>query len=279
MTINSDFTCDGEFMKLLTRRNDVDLTVAALELARDAYPDLDFNATFDWIEARAEEVSGPVAQARDDRLALAELGNCLAGVHGIFGDRESYDHADSSYLSRVVERRRGIPISLSVLYMAVAERVGLNLLGVSAPGHFLTRYESVEGPLFLDAFACGKVLTFEECLLQVQTTAGLTYPISESALEPVSARSIIVRMLNNLKALHTRQKKWDAAWLVQHRLTALQPTVYTERRDLALISLKSNRPGMALDLFEACLRHCPSDESEILQQHAAEARRQIVRWN
>jgi len=279
MPLNSDFTCDSEFMKLLTRRTDVNLTVAALELARDAYPHLRFEDTFDWIAARAEEIARPVARARCELKALAELRGCLASCHGIRGDRESYDLADCSYLHRVIELRRGIPISLSLLYMAVAAEVGITLHGVSAPGHFLTRYESVEGPVFLDAFAEGKILTPEECIARMKQSSGLSEEQIIASLEPVGPRTIVIRMLNNLKALHVRQENWSAAWIVQHRLTALQPTSYSERRDLALISLKSNRPGMALDLFESCLQRCPCEEMPSLEQHLAEARRQIVRWN
>jgi regulator of sirC expression with transglutaminase-like and TPR domain len=263
----------------VTRRADVNLTVAALEIARDAYPDLDFHATFRWIEARGAEVSKAIAKVREETEVLRELGNCLAGKFGIFGDRESYEDADSSYLNRIIERRRGIPISLSVLYMAVAAPAGLLLHGVCSPGHFLIRYESVDGPLFIDAFARGRVLTFDECVARFRRSSQMSDEQIELSLEPVAPRSIIMRMLNNLKALHARQENWQAAWNVQHRLTALQPTSYNERRDLALISVKAQRPGFALDLLEACRQHCPCDEAEVLERQIAEAKRQISRWN
>jgi regulator of sirC expression with transglutaminase-like and TPR domain len=277
--VKSDYSCDSEFLKMVTRRTDVNLTVAALEIARDADPDLDFHQTFDWIEARGQEVSRAVAKVRNDADALRELGSCLAGKHGIFGDRDSYEHAESSYLNRVIERKRGIPISLSVLYMAVAAPAGLTLHGISSPGHFLTRYESVDGPLFLDAFAQGEILTYDECVERFSLSSQLSQDQIESALEPAAPRTIIMRMLNNLKALHAKQENWQAAWNVQHRLTALQPTSYSERRDLALISVKAHRPGFALDLLETCRRHCPDDETEILEGQIAEAKRQISRWN
>jgi regulator of sirC expression with transglutaminase-like and TPR domain len=86
-------------------------------------------------------------------------------------------------------------------------------------------------------------------------------------------------MLNNLKVLYARQSNWSAAWMVQHRLTALQPSSYCERRDLALISLHANRPGPALDLLRSCLRNCPEDEKPTLEHHLQEASSQICRWN
>jgi len=76
MLFDPHYECDNEFLKLLTRRNDVDLTIVALELARDVYPDLDFHTTLDWIDARAEELSGVVARAKADVDALRELSTC-----------------------------------------------------------------------------------------------------------------------------------------------------------------------------------------------------------
>src|SRR5262245_9357432 len=115
-----DFAADAEFCKLLGRRDDIDLTIAALELARDGCPGLEFGPVVEWISARAAELSGPIARARSDEALLAELGGCLAGRHGITGTPQAFEQADGSFLNRVIERKTGLPISLSVLYMAVA---------------------------------------------------------------------------------------------------------------------------------------------------------------
>jgi regulator of sirC expression with transglutaminase-like and TPR domain len=273
------YACDSEFLKLLTRRGDIDLAVLSLELARDAYPDLDFRAVLDWLDRCASQLSGSVVRAQGEPESLQLLAECLAERHGIFGDDDCYERADSSYLHRVIETGRGLPITLSVLYMAVAERVGIDLRGVSAPKHFLTRYESVGGPLFLDAFSRGRVLSRNECSKWLSQSVGLKRSDLRVALKPVGPRAIVIRMLNNLKVLYARQSNWSAAWMVQHRLTALQPSSYSEQRDLALISLHANRPGHALDLLRSCLRNCPQDEKATLELHLQEASSQICRWN
>jgi regulator of sirC expression with transglutaminase-like and TPR domain len=270
---------DVEFQKLLARNADVDLAVAALEMARDAYPQLDFHPTLEWIRQRGKELAGPVARAKSEREALAELSRCIAETHGIVGDKQAYETAEGSYLHRVIETRRGIPISLSLLYMAVGKEVGLELSGASAPMHFLARYESVDGPLFVDAFSRGRVLTLDECLAWIREISGLDPPRIKRALRPASARSIVVRMLNNLKAIYAKHDQWREAWLVQHRLSSLQPAVYDERRDLALISLKAHRTAQAVDLLESCLRACPAEEKTTLEAHLEEAQRQLARWN
>lgn len=279
MLTDYDFARDTEFTKLMARSDDVRLTEVALELARDAYPQLDFSVTLDWIAERAGGISSGILHAHTEEAALNLLSDCLAGLHGLRGTRDAYFHADSSYLNRVIETGRGIPISLSVLYMAVANQAGLLLEGVAAPGHFMTRYEAVDGPLFVDAFASGEVLTLDQMLLRVTLSTGFSEERALCVLEPASPRTIVIRMLNNLKSLYFEQEKWDAAWKVQHRLAALQPTSYEERRDLGLLSVKANRPGPAVDLLETCLKSADKSEVTALELHLAEARRQLSEWN
>lgn len=102
------------------------------------------------------------------------LAERLAVKHNLTGSRDAYLQADGSYVNRVIETGRGIPISLSVIYMAVANQAGLGLHGVAAPGHFMTRYEAVDGPLFIDAFANGEVLNLDQMLLRVSLTTGFS---------------------------------------------------------------------------------------------------------
>lgn len=279
MLSDQDFSGDTEFRKLLTRRTDVNLALAALELARDASPKLDFAKPLAWIEQRGRELRGPVARAESEPGVLEAIAECLSGKYGLRGDADAYQRADGSYLNRVIETGRGIPISLSVLYMAVAREAGVELHGVAAPMHFLTRYESTEGPLFCDAFSGGQVLNQDECLEWLQSLTDLEAEAILPMLEPAAPREIIVRMLNNLKALHAKQRNWPAAWRVQCRLAALQPASYEQRRDLALLAVKSNRAGQAIDLLEVCLKNCGQDERPMLQRQLLEAQRQLAQWN
>lgn len=280
MDFRNDFPADTEFLKLLGRQDDqVDLTTAALELARDAHPDLEFDPTFSWVDARAAELRGPMTRAGSDEAILGELSECLALHHGIVGSREVYEHADGSFLNRIIEQKTGIPISLSVLYMAVAKAAGIELLGVGAPGHFLTRYETFDTPLFVDAFAGGTILTYEECARRLETTQGVSHDAVRRSLEPVGPRLIIIRMLNNLKTLYAKHGDWQECWKVQHRLLALQPAQYGQRRDWAMISLKAGRAGPALEMLEACLESCPAEDKEFLEQQKREAHWKLAQWN
>lgn len=279
MISERDFSADVEFSKLLLRDSDVDLTLVSLEIARDANPDLRFEETLDWIAARAAELSGRAAGAWSDTDALRALSTLLADTYGLMGDETAYQLAESSYLPDVIARKRGIPISLSILYMAVARAIGLELCGVAAPQHFLTRLDSLDGPIFLDPFVGGRVMDRDECLHFLHEVTSMPESELKPCLKPADTRAIVIRMLNNLKVLHAKHEDWPAAWLVQERLVALKPTSYEERRDLAFIALKSEHTQEAIELLEDCLAECHEDQAEILQQHLDEAKRQLARWN
>lgn len=279
MISERDFSADVEFSKLLLRDSDVDLVLAALEIARDTNPNLQFEDTLDWIAARAAELSGRAAGAWSDADTLRALSTLLAEEHGLMGDEAAYQFAESSYLPEVIARKRGIPISLSILYMAVAERAGIELRGVAAPQHFLVRFDGVEGPIFLDPFSGGRLMDGDECLRFLHEVTNMPESELKPCLRPADARAIVIRMLNNLKVLHAKNEDWPAAWLVQERLVALKPTCYEERRDLAFIALKSERTQEAIELLEDCLAECPESQIEVLRQHLDEAKRQLARWN
>lgn len=279
MTVGEEFSQDSEFAKLLSRRRDVNLVVAALEIARDAQPQLDFSHTLEWIARRGEELRGPVAKARNERHALKELARCLSGMHGLHGDRNAFDEPASSYVNRVIETGVGIPISLSVVYMAVADAAGIELAGVATPMHFLTRFDSVDGPLFVDAFHAGQILKYHDCVTWLESISGLDDAQVLQSLEPATPREIILRMLNNLKALHLKHEDWQQVWRVQQRLTALMPGSYQHQRDLALVAIKSNRPGIAIDLLEDCLSVCDAEEKALLLTHLQAAERMLAGWN
>ena len=270
---------DHEFEKLVTRRDDVDLTVAALEIARDLEPELDFSQTLDWIRDRGRQLLCEVARFTDAADVVEELSKCLAGEHGLGGDMDCYANPESSFLNRVVETKRGIPISLSLVYIAVAKEIGLELHGISSPAHFLTRAETDAGPVFIDCFAGGRILSEREAHAFVASLINDDPDQFRHAFEPARPRTIIIRVLHNLKALFAQQEKWASAWHVQNRLSRLQPSSYRERRDLAVISLRANRPGAAINLLNSLLKSCPDTDRDFLFQSLRDAERQMACWN
>ena len=274
-----DFAHDTEFSKLLVRDSDVDLTIVSLEIARDANADLKFEATLEWIANRANDLASDVAGAWSELDVLRALCTMLGETHGIRGDAGAMLQPESSYLPEVIARKRGIPISLSILYMAVAQAAGIELKGVAAPQHFLTRFDGLEGPVFIDAFGGGRIMDGNECLAFLRDITNMPESELKPCLKPADPRAITIRMLNNLKVLHAKQDNWSAAWFVQERLVALKPNSYEERRDMAFIALKCERSQLAIELLNECLGDCPEDQSGLLTQHIEEAKRQLARWN
>jgi len=274
-----DYSQDVEFSKLLQRRADVDLTMLNLELARDCDPEMEFHATLSWIEQRARELTHPVVSARCEREMLEQFSNCLAGTHKIYGDVASYESHESSYLNRLIHRKRGIPISLSLLYMAVAERVGVELHGISTPLHFVLCYQESETPYYIAPFSKGKVMCKQECLEFLEERTQFSPEEMEPFLKPSRPRDIAVRMLNNLKALHFQQSNWKEAWHVQNRLYALEPASYEERRDLGIIAVHAGHPGKAWGLIMSCLEEASPQERQMLRSYLEMAEKELSQYN
>ncbi|MEP3478307.1 MAG: tetratricopeptide repeat protein [Fuerstiella sp.] len=279
MTTLQQFENDEHFLRLVRRDHDVNLVVAALEIARDQQPDLAFEPTLESLKTAVSELTRPVAMAGSDIEELRLLIDYMTSVLHLQGDYDDFEMVESSYLNQVIDSGRGIPISLSVLYMAVANELGIPLVGVAAPSHFLTQLNTDSGPLYVDAFRGGVIMDEREC---VEWLGELTeLPSSEiyPSLKPASERQIIVRMLHNLKAIHGADQSWPAALKVQQRLTLLSPGSYREKRDLALITLRAGRPGAAIDLLESCIAVCAPEERQLLDQYLKDARRGAPLYN
>ena len=266
-------------MRLVRRETDVDLVVAALEISRDAQPDLDFEPTLQRIRTAVSELTRPIALAGDEVAELNLLIAYLTDQLNLHGHDDSYDSAASSYLNRVLETGRGIPISLSVIYMAVANELGIPLVGVGAPSHFLTQLETDREVLYIDAFRGGHIMNAEECVQWLHDVTEMPVGELRPTLKPASDRSIIIRMLNNLKTVFGLKEQWRNAMTVQARLALLNPGSYREKRDLAIITLRAGRPGAAVDLLRECLSVCSPEEQPFLQQQLKDAERETPMWN
>lgn len=279
MSVLQQFEKDEQFVRLVRRERDVDLVVAALEIARDAQPDLDFEPTLRKIRQAVSELTRPIAMAGDEVAELNVLVQYLTENLNLHGNNECFEAPDSSYLNRVVETGAGIPISLSVIYMAVANELGIPLVGVSAPSHFLTQLQTDRGVFYIDAFRQGHIMDERETVQWLHELTELPIDEIRPTLRPTDERRIIIRVLNNLKAVYGSDSKWQSAWRVQRRLALLNPGSNREKRDLALLSLRAGRPGEAINQLEACLAVCSPDERPLLQQSLKDANREAPLLN
>jgi len=277
------FAHDTQFQKLLRGEADIDVVALLLEYARDAYPDLDPEPTREALDALGDQARSrlqnlPTTAHDADRLRT--LSRFLYQTVGFRGNDAEYYHPDNSYLNVVVERRLGIPISLGIVYMAIAERAGISMFGIGAPGHFVIGRRTEDDEVwYVDPFTAGKVLDREGCFSAVEERLGEDGVLDAEHLRPATNVEIAVRVLRNLKACHVMRDDWRAALPVQRRIALLEPETLAEQRDLGLISLRAGDPREARKLLEVYSAQSPAAEQAELERYIKAARRMSAELN
>jgi regulator of sirC expression with transglutaminase-like and TPR domain len=256
----------------------LDLAEVALLLARDEYPDLDVAGYLAELTAMAHEVRRSLCgsfAARVERL-------CRYLYHelGFGGNTTDYYDPRNSYLNQVLDRRTGIPITLSAVAMAIGQRAGLNVVGVALPGHFVVKAVAGEQEIIFDPFHGGRRLTVAECADLVRQVTGEAFEASEEVLRPALLGPLVVRMLTNLKGTYLRGGDFARAVKVLQRLRQLQPDDPYQQRDLGVALLHAGRPGHAIEHLTAFLDAAPAnDEADAVKQLLQRARNEVARWN
>jgi regulator of sirC expression with transglutaminase-like and TPR domain len=256
----------------------VDVAEVALLLARDEYPDLD-------IEAYLAELNGMAREARSyvrGSLEARVHGLCRYLFHemGFHGNVHDYYDPRNSYLNDVVDRRTGIPISLSTLAMAVGQRVGLSIVGVGLPGHLVARAVENGSEVLFDPFHGGRQLTAVDCENLVRQTTGVAFEATSGELAALPCRLLFVRMLNNLKAIYAQQQEYQRAARVISRLRQLKPDDLGELRDLGLALAQAGQLGAAVDHLNAYLAAVPQGpDIDAVREVRDQALAAIGRWN
>jgi regulator of sirC expression with transglutaminase-like and TPR domain len=252
------FEDSPEFRRLLARDELTDLTRVALELARDVYPALDSEVAFARIDSLAERVRERCPHGAGVKHLVGQINWVLFVEERFRGNAEEYYDPRNSYLNEVLERRLGIPISLSVLYLAVAERIGLEMAGVNLPGHFVLRAGAGSRTLFVDPFHGGALLDREGCRARIAEVTGQEVELSDEIVAPCRKAVIVRRMLHNLKAVYLKNAEYTLALPVMRRLVALTAGDPLERRDLGVVCVHAERPGEAVEHLETYLAARPS---------------------
>ncbi|HEV3136511.1 MAG TPA: transglutaminase-like domain-containing protein, partial [Pirellulales bacterium] len=204
------FDDNPEFNKLLAGQPEIDLVQFLLELAADAYPDLDRIWCLLEIDRLGVACDDQSRSRRHERQRLTSISRLLYGVEGFHGNREAYYEPQNSYLNEVLARRCGLPITLGILYMAVAARTGLEMFGVNTPGHFMVGCCSEGEPLFVDPFTDGDVLDRAACKSRIELTLNQKGALADEHFRAAAPIDIAARVLRNLKAAHALEDRWPA---------------------------------------------------------------------
>jgi regulator of sirC expression with transglutaminase-like and TPR domain len=246
--VKSDRDARARFEALLAN-DDVPLAEAALAIAAEEYPALDpgkYVARLNDLATRVRiHAPAPVRAA----TVLMAVRTVLFDEERFRGNDEDYYDPRNSFLNEVLDRRLGIPLSLSLLYIEVARRAGLTLQGVAFPGHFLVKYAPPGGTeVFIDPYNGGEVLSADECVARFKA-ASHGRAVEPRHLSGVGPRQILARMLHNLKRIYLERSDDIRLWWVVDRLLMLEPGQPEELRDRGLISARlGNAAAAARDL-------------------------------
>ncbi len=286
---------DG-FSNLLAREDgEIELARACLQIAEDAYPGLDVDGYVGEIERFAKRLRarlGIDAPAEDRIIALNEF---LFDDLGFGGNPDDYYDPRNSYLNEVIDRRRGIPITLSVLYMEIGRRIELPLEGVSFPGHFLVRLPMRGGTLVLDPYAGGLPQSEPELRERLKRViprgatsewkqAAKGIPVAElpldQFLEPASNRQILARLLRNLKGVYREKDRPERLLQVLNRMLIVAPESAAERRDRGYLyhRLECWRPALQ-DLADYLEREPDAADLDEVRAKVMELSRRCAQLN
>lgn len=278
--MRSPFAESPEFRRLLEGGPGVDLTRLSLEIARDAFPGLDDARYLTQIDDLAARVRQRCPAGSKPRRVLGQINWVLFVEEGYRGNSDDYYDPGNSYLNQVIDRKAGIPISLSVLYLALADRLGLAMAGVNLPAHFVVRTGRGASAIFVDPFHSGALLDRRGCERRVEEVTGQAVALSDEQLAPCPLPTLVARMLHNLKAVYLRLQEFPAALPVMRRLAALYPDDPQERRDLGMVCLHADRPGEALGHLTAYLAALPdATDAPIIASLLDAARRDLASRN
>ena len=210
---------DSEFMAfVLGQGEQFDLEDGVWRFSLARYPDINVAAFRAQLDAWADRVRDPLRAGASGAETLLALNQVLFGELGFRGNSDDYHDPANSYVNRVMDRRRGIPISLSAVYLFVGRRLGLPVAGIGMPGHFLCRYQTSREEIYIDAFNGGKLLDRADCKRRIEA---LAVEHDDSHLAPVTSRRMLQRMIANLHLLHKEKKQRAETERLQRHLVAL----------------------------------------------------------
>jgi regulator of sirC expression with transglutaminase-like and TPR domain len=255
----------------------IDLGRAALTIALSDYPNLDIAAYLARIDQFAVEVTQRCDASGDVFQSIAALNAVLFNEHGFRGNADDYYDPKNSFLNEVIERKTGIPITLSVLYMEVAQRVGVTLDGVGFPGHFLVKCANDGAEIVIDPFDRGEIKSHEELGRMLERLYGRAIGLRSEFLKPASKSDILKRMLGNLKAIYLKVNDLVKLLGVLDRAIILDPAGADTVRDRGAVYLRLECYAQARTDFETYLRLAPqADDAEAVREQLVSLAKKVT---
>jgi regulator of sirC expression with transglutaminase-like and TPR domain len=252
----------------------VPLAEAALLLACEEYPQLEISPYLDRLDEIADFVRPKLHTGMSPLDTIEALNEVLFGIVGFRGNTENYNDPRNSFFNDVLERRIGIPITLSAVYLEVARRISFPIFGVGMPGHFLVKYGDRTQEFFLDPFNGGQILTREDCERRFSEMFGNEQEFSERMLDVVSPRQMLFRMVNNLKTIYLKVHAYEKSLAMVDMMLLADPEAIEQYRDRGILKVQLRRFNAAVRDFEQYVKGAPdSKDRPQVEEHLKELRR------
>jgi regulator of sirC expression with transglutaminase-like and TPR domain len=248
----------SRFAGLVARPDaEIDLAEAALLVAAEQYPQLAVSAYLHRLDVLAERVRDRLANETAPLVVLQELNQLLFEQERFRGNIAAYYDPRNSFLNDVLDRRLGIPITLSIVYLEVGRRLGLPLAGVNFPGHFLVRYTGEALDVTVDAFDMGRLRFPDQMQELLDRLYGGMVRLRPEFLRPTGRKDVLVRLLSNLKSIYLNTRDDAHALCAIERLLLVRPTAAEEVRDRGMLLARTGQVPEALRDLERYLDVAP----------------------
>lgn len=268
------------FVSLIARDDaSIDLAQAALLIAAEEYPGLDIDMYLDRLEELArrvrlhlnekEERKSRLFSTRSEHMEVLQTLNFILFEQERFrGNRSHYSDPQNSFFNRVLERRLGIPLTLSLLYIEVGKRLGLRIEGIGMPFHFIVRCTVEDNAIYIDPYEKGKFLSEEDCRQRLAQIFKNASDIDPQWLKPLGHKQLLIRMLVNLKHIYIHRGDFQRALSACDRILLINSTLAVELRDRGIVHFQLKYYARALRDLNAYLELVPNAEDlqEVQQQ-------------
>jgi regulator of sirC expression with transglutaminase-like and TPR domain len=257
------------FQQLVTLPDSaIPLAEAALLMACEEYPQLDLSPYLDQLDHMASVVQESLRAADSPVRTIERINSVLFEEFGFRGNTDDYYDPRNSFFNDVLDRRMGIPITLSAVYLEISRRLNFPIAGVGMPGHFVVKYSDRTDEFFVDPFHQGEILTRDDCRERIRQMYGDAFEFSDGLLGRVTNRQILERMLNNLKMIYLKAQAFDKCLNILDMMLIVEPNDAEQYRDRGLLRLQVRQFAGAVHDLDHYVRNCPraEDRDDVLDQ-------------
>jgi regulator of sirC expression with transglutaminase-like and TPR domain len=260
--------------------SDIDLARANLLIAKEEYLDLNVEKYLEKLDKLAGIVRERVGKIREPLEIIHRMNQYLFEEEGFRGNTKSYYDPRNSFLNDVLDRKTGIPITLSTVYMEIGRRIELPIVGVGFPGHFLVKCLYENNDIVIDPFNKGAILSEEDCQARLDQVYGGTMTFQEHLLTAVTKKQMLTRMLQNLKGIYIQRQNYSKALSVVERILLIAPDIPNEIRDRGFLYCHLECPVQALADLERYIKMVPNaQDARSVQQNIQTLRKLVAVMN